>query len=463
MQEHDIKRKLATIMVADIVGFSSLTANDEDWTIRSLGEFRIIVDEIIDRHDGRIFNTGGDSILAEFGSPVEAVRCAVDFQEAARSRNLLQPRDKQLRFRIGLNLGDVLVRGADLLGDGVNVAARLEGIAEPGGICVSGTVWDQVNGKLSIGYVDIGEQSVKNIPRPVRAYHLRVDGVIEEIGKPPPATSPAAVPVRIERGGRGLVVALIGAIMVIVILASGLAWQFWLKSAAPTPLTAAAVPSYAPPTIAAAPASAVAPSAPLPLKEALAARLASAVPSLSKKVREDQVFDYEMSRGHKAQAVSLKPAGTWRATGRSSTAEAQTGALEGCQIHYGQPCVLLAVDETMVPAPPDDKWPPQDMPRTRYSGDFDPAQIPNVTSARRDIFDIANYRSAGAPKAAAFHPWGRVFIVTNAANQRVAEEQALKACKDNPDRNGANSPCFLYAVANRVVLPLRLKEPLTPP
>ena len=107
MEEHDIKRKLATIMVADIVGFSRLTANDEDWTIRSLGEFRKIVDEIIDRHDGRIFNTGGDSVLAEFGSPVEAVRCAVDFQEAARSRNLLQPRDRQLRFRIGLNLGDV--------------------------------------------------------------------------------------------------------------------------------------------------------------------------------------------------------------------------------------------------------------------------------------------------------------------------------------------------------------------
>src|SRR5581483_7231852 len=169
----------ATIMVADIVGYSRLTANDEDWTIRALSEFRGIVDEIIARHDGRIFNTGGDSILAEFASPVEAVRCAVDFQEAARSRNLLQPRDRQLRYRIGINLGDVMVRGNDLLGDGVNVAARLEGLAEPGGICVSGTVWDHIHDKLSVGYVDIGEQSVKNIPRPVHAYHLRLDGTAD--------------------------------------------------------------------------------------------------------------------------------------------------------------------------------------------------------------------------------------------------------------------------------------------
>src|SRR5437868_4288036 len=124
--EERIKRKLATILVADIVGYSRLTAQDEDGTIRRLTEFRDVVDEIIVKHDGRIFNTGGDSVLAEFTSPVEAVRSAIDFQEAARSRKILQPPERQLRFRIGINLGDVLVRGSDLLGDGVNVAARLE-------------------------------------------------------------------------------------------------------------------------------------------------------------------------------------------------------------------------------------------------------------------------------------------------------------------------------------------------
>jgi formylglycine-generating enzyme required for sulfatase activity/class 3 adenylate cyclase len=243
MSEHDMKRKLATIMVADIVGFSRLAAQDEDWTIRSLGEFRRVVDEIIENHDGRIFNTGGDSVLAEFASPVEAVRCAVDFQEASRSRNLLQPRDRQLRFRIGINLGDVMVRGTDLLGDGVNVAARLEGLAEPGGICVSGTVWDQINGKLSIGYVDIGEQSVKNIPRPVRAYHLRVDGSTEAI---PPAATPiltVAAPPPATGRSSGMTFVLIGAAAVIIALGGVVAWQFWPKSGPVTATTATTTPA----------------------------------------------------------------------------------------------------------------------------------------------------------------------------------------------------------------------------
>ena len=259
MEEPDIKRKLATILVADIVGYSRLTANDEDWTIRALGDFRKIVDDIITRHDGRIFSTGGDSVLAEFASPVEAVRCAVDFQEASRSRNLLQPRDRQLRYRIGINLGDVMVRGEDLLGDGVNVAARLEGIAEPGGICVSGTVWDHINGKLSIGYVDIGEQSVKNIPRPVRAFHLRVDGNAEEAAET--AEKPSAVK---SGGGRRRVpmaAILAAAAAMIIVLAGALAWQLWPKShpASRTVATAMPKPAPAPPPAAAAPTSPASP------------------------------------------------------------------------------------------------------------------------------------------------------------------------------------------------------------
>src|SRR5579863_7488752 len=237
--EQDIKRKLATILVADIVGYSRLTAQDEDWTIRALGEFRKVIDNIIESHDGRIFSTGGDSVLAEFASPVEAVRAAVDFQEASRSRNLLQPRERQLRYRIGINLGDVMVRGNDLLGDGVNVAARLEGIAEPGGICVSGTVWDHINGKLSIGYVDIGEQSVKNIPRPVRAYHLRVDGTVGDASEALPAARHVVRKPRLA--------ALIAGGVAIVILAGGvLAWQFWPKSGPPRPVAAVTPPAAKP-------------------------------------------------------------------------------------------------------------------------------------------------------------------------------------------------------------------------
>lgn len=256
MEEGDLKRKLATIMVADIVGYSRLTANDEDWTIRALSEFRGIVDEIIARHDGRIFNTGGDSILAEFASPVEAVRCAVDFQEAARSRNLLQPRDRQLRYRIGINLGDVMVRGNDLLGDGVNVAARLEGLAEPGGICVSGTVWDHIHDKLSVGYVDIGEQSVKNIPRPVHAYHLRLDGTADEVAAP--RSDRPAAPAR-GAGRRSPLVAILATALAAVIVGGGLlAWEFWPKPA--PPLQQVAARPAEPPKPAAAPAPAPAPA-----------------------------------------------------------------------------------------------------------------------------------------------------------------------------------------------------------
>jgi class 3 adenylate cyclase len=227
-EERDLKRKLATIMVADIVGFSRLTANDEDWTIRSLGELRKIVDDIIVRHDGRIFNTGGDSVLAEFSSPVQAVRCAVDFQEAARSRNLLQPPEHQLRFRIGINLGDVMIRGSDLLGDGVNVAARLEGLAEPGGICVSGTIWDQIHGKLSLGYVDLGEQSVKNLPKPIRAYHLRVDGSVDEVRRGA-SSAPEAASV-VAKSRRPMILAgVLGAVVLAIISLGAFGSLFWSR------------------------------------------------------------------------------------------------------------------------------------------------------------------------------------------------------------------------------------------
>jgi adenylate cyclase len=264
MEETDIKRKLATILVADIVGYSRLTANDEDWTIRALGDFRKVIDDIIARHDGRIFSTGGDSVLAEFASPVEAVRAAVDFQEASRSRNVLQPRDRQLRYRIGINLGDVMVRGSDLLGDGVNVAARLEGIAEPGGICVSASVWEHINGKLSIGYVDIGEQSVKNIPRPVRAYHLRVDGSVGEVidagAKPIPEA--AAMPSAAGRQRTPIAAMLVAALGTALLIGAGIAaWQLWPKGHQASRPTAAA-PSARPASqaTAAAPQTAPAPA-----------------------------------------------------------------------------------------------------------------------------------------------------------------------------------------------------------
>ena len=167
-----VRRKLAAILAADAFGYSRLMAADEEGTMRVLSAHRAVIDGIIEFHEGRIISTAGDSVLAEFGSPVEAVRCAVEVQDALKTRNDSLPEDQKLQFRIGVNLGDVMEKGADLLGDGVNVAARLESIAEPGGICVSSSIYDQISGKLDLGFVDIGDQSLKNIQRPIHVYRV---------------------------------------------------------------------------------------------------------------------------------------------------------------------------------------------------------------------------------------------------------------------------------------------------
>ncbi len=137
MAEEKITRKLTTILAADIEGYTRLMRADEEATLKTLGEYRDVIDGLIARHEGRVFSTGGDSVLAEFGSVVETVRCAISCQEEISSRNAELTDDRKLLFRIGINIGDVMVRDGDLFGDGVNVAARLEGLAEPGGVCIS--------------------------------------------------------------------------------------------------------------------------------------------------------------------------------------------------------------------------------------------------------------------------------------------------------------------------------------
>ncbi len=172
MAEEKVTRKLTTILAADVEGYTRLMRADEEATLKTLGEYREICDGLIARHDGRVFSMGGDSVLAEFGSAVEAVRCAISWQEEISSRNAELADDRKLMFRIGINVGDVMVRDGDLFGDGVNVAARLEGLAEPGGVCISGSVFEQIKHKLSLGFEDMGPQAVKNIADPVRAYRV---------------------------------------------------------------------------------------------------------------------------------------------------------------------------------------------------------------------------------------------------------------------------------------------------
>jgi class 3 adenylate cyclase len=171
-----IKRRLTAILAADAVGYSRQMSENEEVTLQVLAAQRAIIDRLIITHEGRIFSTAGDSVLAEFASSVEAVRCAVEIQEALQTRNETLPISQRLEFRIGVNLGDVMVDGADILGDGVNVAARIESITDPGGICISSSVYDQIMNKLSLGFIDLGEKSLKNIARPIRVYRFDRSG-----------------------------------------------------------------------------------------------------------------------------------------------------------------------------------------------------------------------------------------------------------------------------------------------
>src|SRR5215475_11118588 len=171
------KRKLAAILHADVVGFSRLMGLDEAGTHRVLGELRRAVDPLIAAHGGRIVGTAGDSLLADFSSVVDALTCAVEMQRASRAVNDPMPPERRLELRIGVNLGDVIVDDADIFGDGVNIAARLEALAQPGTVCISQTVYDQVRNKLALDYRPLGTHRVKNIAEPVRAYAVGIAAV----------------------------------------------------------------------------------------------------------------------------------------------------------------------------------------------------------------------------------------------------------------------------------------------
>jgi adenylate cyclase len=168
-----VGRRLAAIVAADVAGYSRLMGLDEVGTARTLREHRVVTDALVAKHGGRLVKTTGDGVLLEFPSVVDAVECAVAVQAVMAERNEGVPADRRMLFRIGINLGDILIEGDDILGDGVNVAARLEGIADPGGICISSSAYDQVRGKVPVEFADLGEQRLKNIDRPVRLYAVR--------------------------------------------------------------------------------------------------------------------------------------------------------------------------------------------------------------------------------------------------------------------------------------------------
>ena len=207
MTESVIERKLAAIVYADVAGYSRLTGADEEGTHHTLSAYLDVITAAIAEHGGRVVHFAGDAVLAEFPSVVEAVSCAVAAQRDLRGRNAGVPAERRLEFRIGINLGDIMVDRDDIYGDGVNVAARLESLAEPGGICVSGVVHDQVEGRIDVGFAFMGAQKVKNIAAPVPAYKVLIDGSAAVSERPP--------------GRRSRI--LVGAAAVLAVTA-GLAW-----------------------------------------------------------------------------------------------------------------------------------------------------------------------------------------------------------------------------------------------
>ena len=210
-----MERKLAAILSGDVEGYSRLMGDNEAATVRSITEYREAIASAVAQHGGRVVDAPGDNVLAEFASVVDAVQCAVAIQRELGSRNAELPSSRRMQFRIGINLGDVIVEGPRLYGDGVNIAARVEGLAEAGGICLSGPAYDQVEGKLPLGYDFLGEHTVKNIARPVRVYRLRLEN------RPSPGPLLGK-----RRADRRSVTRVVGALAILMLLGAG-GWAGW--------------------------------------------------------------------------------------------------------------------------------------------------------------------------------------------------------------------------------------------
>ena len=221
MAEEGFKRKLTAILSADVAGYSRLMAEDETATVKTLETYREVMSTLIKQHRGHVIDSPGDNLLAEFSSVVDAVQCGVAVQKEFQARNVDLPENRRMEFRIGINLGDVIEEGDRIYGDGVNIAARLEALADPGGICVSKTAFDQIETKLPLGYEYLGEQTVKNIPKPVGAYRVLMEPrvtVAEKIEKE------KAVPVWRRKS------ILAGGVALALVVIAALIWNFYFRS-----------------------------------------------------------------------------------------------------------------------------------------------------------------------------------------------------------------------------------------
>jgi adenylate cyclase len=463
-----MKRKIAAIFAADIAGYSRLVAEDEEETLRRLASYRQVTDDFIAKGGGRIFNTAGDAVLAEFPSAVEAVRCAIDIQESLRTRNMAYPASRQMAFRIGITIGDVVERDGDLLGDGVNIAARLEGLAEVGGICISRAVHEQVANKLSVQFADMGAQEVKNIPTPVHAYMVamrREDGTYAtpQVKKPAKAQG-AAQP-------NWMWPVAVTVVSLAAIGVGGFLYFTKLETSAPSKVAASTgVPSPAPAaTTTALPAAASPAAAPAPVPAATAAMVpspsspmavssdkfaAASIPFISDKVRAALASDYAPAADFKAFSLNV---GGFSAsvTAQPSEEAAKSAAVEQCQkradaAQSPRKCELYAVGDTVVYAP--GKPPMPSLPWIRHDAateqPFAAKNVPLTRDGGRARLE-AVYAPARKNKALALGPGGALFFPIALDSVEEAVRRALESCGGI-----AGVPCMIVALNDNFVVPI---------
>ena len=441
-----MKRKIAAIFAADIAGYSRLVAEDEEETLRRLASYRQVTDDFIARYGGRIFNTAGDAVLAEFPSAVEAVRCAIDIQESLRTRNMAYPASRQMSFRIGITIGDVVERDGDLLGDGVNIAARLEGLAEVGGICISRAVHEQVANKLSVQFADIGAQEVKNIPNPVHAYLVamrREDGTyaMPQIKKPlsPPPAGPNWVwPL---------------AVTVVCLVAIGVGGFLYFTrmelraarrevSAAGTPVTPATSTPVAAPT--------TTPS-PIPPGEKFAAET---MPFVTDQTRTTWATEYATASGYKAIALSINGI-IAPVTGQPNEEAAKSSALEQCQkksdaVQSPRKCEIYAVGNTVVY--PHGRPPLPPLPWIRHDPTiekpFAAKDMPFVREPGRARLESV-YFPGRKSKSIAVGPGGQFIFYLAGETTEESERRTLETCGAL-----AGVACMIVALDDTFVVPV---------
>ena len=455
-----MKRKIAAIFAADIAGYSRLVAEDEEETLRRLASYRAVIDDFIAKASGRIFNTAGDAVLAEFPSAVEAVRCAIDIQESLRTRNMAYPPSRQMAFRIGITIGDVVERDGDLLGDGVNIAARLEGLAEVGGICVSRAVHEQVANKLSVQFADIGAQEVKNIPTQVHAYMIamrREDGTYSTPQvKKPARTAPAGAP-------NWMWPLMVGVVSIVAIGVAGFLYFTKLelspgaketasaeKAAAPA-LGKASSPSPLPSLATTAPAPPPTGAPPVPSGEKL---VAEAVPFIGARARANVANEYMSGGDYKAFALTVGGTSGF-VVGQPNEEAAKIAALELCQkradsLTPQRRCELYAVGNAMVyqhgrPPMPPTPWVRHDASTERP---FEPKAVPmlrDASQARLESVFVPGRKS----KSVVLGPTGQMFFNYNQENADDSVRRNLETC-------GAviGVTCMVVAVDDVFVVPV---------